>query len=125
MTSADTFDVVVLGSGSGGRGVAKRLLAHGKSVAIVEPELFGGECPYWACMPTKTLLRAPELRAEATRTPGLNKPGIEWPDIVEYRDYMNSGLDDAKKVAQFEDRGATVIRGTGELQDDGRVTVDG
>src|SRR4051812_45554918 len=125
MTSTDNFDTIVLGSGSGGRGVAKRLLEAGRSVAIVEPHPFRGEGPHWGCMPTKTLLRAPELRAEAMRTPGLAAPDIEWPGIVEYRDYMNSGLDDSKKVAQFEERGATIVRGAGEIAGGGKVDVDG
>jgi len=70
----DRFDVIIIGMGPGGETAAERLLAAGRRVAVVERELIGGECAYWACMPSKTLLRAPEARAEAAR--GASYHGI-------------------------------------------------
>jgi dihydrolipoamide dehydrogenase len=58
----ESFDVVILGMGPGGEVAAGRLLAGGKKVALVERELLGGECAYWACIPSKTLLRPPEVK---------------------------------------------------------------
>jgi pyruvate/2-oxoglutarate dehydrogenase complex dihydrolipoamide dehydrogenase (E3) component len=67
-------DVIVLGMGPGGEAAAWRLLAAGKRVAVVERELIGGECAYWACIPSKTLLRPPETKAEAARGPPGSLP---------------------------------------------------
>ena len=61
MTKKKQFDAVVFGAGPGGRGAAKRLVKAGLSTAMVEQELVGGECPFWACIPTKSLLRPAEL----------------------------------------------------------------
>ena len=65
--SEHTYDLIVIGAGPVGENVADRAHQGGLSVAIVESELVGGECSYWACMPSKTLLRPPEARAEARR----------------------------------------------------------
>jgi dihydrolipoamide dehydrogenase len=111
----DRFDVVVLGMGPGGEVAASRLLAAGKRVAVVERELIGGECAYWACIPSKTLLRPPEARAEADRAAGVARPALDWPALRGYRDWMIRHLDDADQVAGYEKRGATVVKGTGRL----------
>src|SRR6266700_5993097 len=74
--------------GPGGEAAAWRLLQAGKRVAVVERELIGGECAYWACIPSKTLLRAPEAKAEAARAAGVATPGLDWPELRDYRDYM-------------------------------------
>ena len=66
---SEDFDVIVLGMGPGGEVAASRLLAAGRKVAVVERELIGGECAYWSCIPSKTLLRPPAARAEAVRPP--------------------------------------------------------
>ena len=73
---AERFDVVVVGMGPGGEVAASRLLAAGKRVAVVERELIGGECAYWACIPSKTLLRGPEAAAAAGRAAGTSRPGL-------------------------------------------------
>jgi choline dehydrogenase-like flavoprotein len=73
---AEKFDAIILGMGPGGENVAGRLLKAGKNVAVVERELLGGECAYWACIPSKTLLRPPELKGEATRAFGTGTPHI-------------------------------------------------
>lgn len=97
--------------GPAGEVVASRLLDQGLRVAVVERELIGGECAYWACIPSKTLLRPPEARAEARRAAGLSEPGQDWPEIAAYRDYMIRGLDDSGQVESWEKRGATVVKG--------------
>src|SRR4051812_49602933 len=69
------FDVIVIGGGSAGENIAGRCHDCGASIAVVEAELVGGECPYWACMPSKTLLRPGEVLAEARRVPGAGAAG--------------------------------------------------
>lgn len=119
----EVFDVVVLGGGPAGEAVVRRLAGEGLRVAVVERELVGGECAYWACVPSKTLLRAPEVRMAARRVAGLSEPALSWPAIARYRDSMISGLDDAKKAAKVEAAGATLLRGRGEIIGPGRVVV--
>jgi len=101
------------------------LLAGGKRVAVVERELIGGECAYWACIPSKTLLRPPEVRSEADRAAGVTSPELDWPATAAYRDYMTRYLDDRAQVRSYEDQGALVVRGTGRVAGPGQVDVDG
>ena len=96
----------------------RKLVAAGKSVAMLEGELVGGECPFWACIPTKGLLRPVEAREEARRVPGLDAPDPRWDEVREYRDYLNSGLEDAAKVESYRDMGIEVIK---ELRRDHRA----
>jgi pyruvate/2-oxoglutarate dehydrogenase complex dihydrolipoamide dehydrogenase (E3) component len=105
------FDAVVIGAGPGGEVAASRLLAGGLRVALVERELIGGECAYWACIPSKTLLRPVEARAEAGDAAGLSTPTLDWPRLRDYRDYMIRHLDDTNQVAGYQKQGATVIKG--------------
>lgn len=119
------FDAIVLGSGSGGRGVAKRLAEAGMSVAMVESELVGGECPYWACMPAKVLLRPAEAVASANRVPGVSARIDRWDEVLGFRDWITSGHDDAHKSAQFAERGVVILRGHGRLAGPGCVEVGG
>jgi hypothetical protein len=67
----------------------------GRRVAVVERELIGGECAYWACIPSKTLLRGPKARASAGQAAGVSTPALAWPGLRDYRDYMIRHLDDA------------------------------
>jgi pyruvate/2-oxoglutarate dehydrogenase complex dihydrolipoamide dehydrogenase (E3) component len=122
---SERFDAVVLGMGPAGEVAASRLLAHGLKVAIVERELIGGECAYWACIPSKTLLRPPEVRAEARRAAGIGEPEQRWQELVEYRDYMIRHLDDSAQVAGYERRGATVVKGEARLAGPRRVEAGG
>jgi dihydrolipoamide dehydrogenase len=85
----EKYDAVVIGLGPGGEVAAGRLLAAGRRVAVIERELIGGECAYWACIPSKTLLRPTEARAEAGRAAGTGRPEIDWPALRDYRDYMS------------------------------------
>ena len=126
MTGATSgrFDVIVIGSGSGGRAVAGRLADAGMAVAMVESGLVGGECPYWACMPAKALLRPVEAVAAARRIPGVAAQIENWSEVLGFRDDVTSGLDDHGKVARYTARGVGIIRGYGRLAGPGRVDVD-
>ena len=121
----ERFDVVVIGSGSGGRAVAGRLADAGMDVAMVESELVGGECPYWACMPSKTLLRPSEAVADARRVPGVAAQIDDWDAVLAFRDGVVSGWDDGDKAERYAARGVTILRGRGRLSGRGRVDVDG
>ncbi|MDP8950871.1 MAG: NAD(P)/FAD-dependent oxidoreductase, partial [Actinomycetota bacterium] len=122
---ADRFDAVILGMGPGGEEVAGRLLKAGKKVAVVERELLGGECAYWACIPSKTLLRPPEVKNEAARAFGTGVPELDLKGIFDYRDYIIRNLDDSGEVESYEEKGATVIRGEGRLAGPRQVEVNG
>ncbi len=88
-------------------------------------ELIGGECAYWACIPSKTLLRGPEARAEASRAAGVATPALEWAGLRDYRDYMVRHLDDTAQVQGYQQAGATVIKGTARIAGPGRVEAGG
>ena len=121
----DRLDVIIVGMGMGGEAAAGRLLKAGRRVAVIERELIGGECAYWACMPSKTLLRAPEVRAEASRAAGVATPAIDWPGLRDYHDYMVRHLDDTAQVKDYQQAGATVIKGPARLAGPGRVEAGG
>lgn len=125
MSSPNVYDAVILGSGSAGRGCASRLNDAGLRVAMLEGELVGGECPFWACMPSKTLLRPAEVMSEAEHTAGLSRPASQWHEISRYRDYMNSDLDDSEKFARYAGQGIEIVRGWGRILDAGTVEVSG
>ena len=117
------FDAVVVGMGPGGEHAAYRLLGAGKNIAVVERELIGGECSYWACMPSKTLIRPPEARGEARRAAGVSDPSLSWPEAAAYRDFMVRDYDDSKQIEGYEQQGATVFKGAGRLAGRGVVEV--
>jgi pyruvate/2-oxoglutarate dehydrogenase complex dihydrolipoamide dehydrogenase (E3) component len=94
-------------------------------VAVIERELIGGECAYWARIPSKTLLRPPEVRSEADREPGVGTSALDWPGIVAFRDSMTRHLDDQAQMQGYQDQGALVVRGAGRLVGAGQVEVDG
>ncbi len=121
----ESFDAVILGAGPGGEVAADRLRQAGMRVALVERELVGGECAYWACIPSKTLLRPPEARAEARRVSGLDEPDQRFSEAAVYRDMMIRGLDDEKQVRGYEDEGVAVLKGAGRIAGPGRVEVGG
>lgn len=101
----ESFDVIVIGTGPAGETAANRLRAGGKRLAVIEAELIGGECAYWACIPSMTLLRTPEARTEANRAQGVTTPELDWPDLRDYRDYMVRHLDDSPQVAGYTEQG--------------------
>jgi pyruvate/2-oxoglutarate dehydrogenase complex dihydrolipoamide dehydrogenase (E3) component len=121
----ERFDVVVLGAGAAGEAAVNALLRAGRRVALVEPELIGGECTNWACVPTKTLLRPPELRGQSRRTAGVGTPRLDFERLAAYRDWMVNNHDDRGRVARYEERGVTVVKERGRLAGPGRVEVNG
>jgi dihydrolipoamide dehydrogenase len=109
------YDAVVIGAGPAGGVVISRLAGRGLRVALVERELLGGECAYWACVPSKTLLRPPEARAEASRVAGLDTPEQHWRALAAYRDFMVRGLDDSEQLEDYRNEGVDVYRGEGRI----------
>jgi pyruvate/2-oxoglutarate dehydrogenase complex dihydrolipoamide dehydrogenase (E3) component len=121
-----TFDAIVLGAGPAGEVVAGRLADGGLSVAIVEPHLVGGECSFYACMPSKALLRPGELIAEARRVPGVAEAVTGELDVAAAlvrRDEVIHDLDDSVQLPWIEDKGIELIRGEGRLDGERRVVV--
>ena len=112
---SERYDAVVLGSGPAGEVAVSRLADQGLRVALVERELIGGECAYWACIPSKTLLRPPETRAQARRAAGVQEPQQRWAEVAKYRDYMIRDLDDGAQVDSYEQQGVTVIKAAGRI----------
>jgi pyruvate/2-oxoglutarate dehydrogenase complex dihydrolipoamide dehydrogenase (E3) component len=121
----ERYDVVVLGAGPGGEVAVNTLLKSGKRVALVEAELIGGECTNWGCIPSKTLLRPPELKGQSANAAGVDTPLLDFARLADYRDYMVSYHDDTRKVARYEERGVTVFKAEGRLDGPGRVVVNG
>ncbi|WP_435735475.1 NAD(P)/FAD-dependent oxidoreductase [Cellulosimicrobium sp. PMB13] len=120
----ETYDVIVIGGGPVGENVADRAGRTGLSVALVEAELLGGECSYWACMPSKTLLRPGAVRAEAAGVPGTAAPGdLDVAAVLAWRDSMVSDWDDAGQVAWVEGAGITLVRGLGRVVGERQVEV--
>ncbi|WP_121709279.1 NAD(P)/FAD-dependent oxidoreductase [Streptomyces sp. E5N91] len=128
MDAADirTYDVVVIGAGPVGENVADRTVAAGLSTVIVESELVGGECSYWACEPSKALLRPALLRADASRVPGI-APAVAGPldaaAVLAHRDRMSGNWEDEGQVRWLESAGIELLRGHGRLAGARRVTV--
>lgn len=122
---SEEFDVIVVGMGPAGEAAAGRLGKAGKRVAVVEAELIGGECAYWACVPSKTLLRAAEADCEVQRAAGVSSGGLNWLALRDYRDYMIRHLDDSAQVKGYTAHGTTVVKGHAQMSAPGTVEVAG
>ncbi|MYR45495.1 NAD(P)/FAD-dependent oxidoreductase [Streptomyces sp. SID5910] len=127
-TESIAYDVVVIGAGPVGENVADRTRAAGLSTAIVESELVGGECSYWACMPSKALLRPVIAQADARRTPGLSQAvrgPLDTAAVLAHRDDFTSHWKDDGQVQWVEGIGADLYRGQGRLTGPRTVEVTG
>lgn len=128
MTEAVEYDVVVLGAGPVGENVADRTRAAGLSTAVVESELIGGECSYWACVPSKALLRPALARADARRVPGLAgsvQGPLDAKAVLARRDERVGDWNDAGQAEWLDSIGVRLYRGHGRLHGPRSVVVDG
>ena len=130
----ESFDVVVLGAGSAGESIANALAGAGRSVALVEMLRVGGECPYVACMPSKSVLRSAEARFQAralrelggaAAAPTLDDEDLAFRAAVERRDDIAAGHDDTEAAKGVEQAGVTLVRGRGTITGPGVVEVEG
>jgi pyruvate/2-oxoglutarate dehydrogenase complex dihydrolipoamide dehydrogenase (E3) component len=123
------FDVVCLGGGVAGEAIAGGLQGSGLTLAVVERELVGGECPYWGCIPSKTLLRSGETLEEAARARTLAASRVDWeldfPKVSKRVYWMARDLDDTRPAAALEATGAKLVRGEGKLINPQTVEVGG
>ncbi len=126
---SEQVDVVVLGLGIGGEEIAGRLARAGLTVVGIEGRLVGGECPYWGCVPSKMMIRAANLLAEARRVPGMAGDARVTPDwapvAARIRDEATDDWDDTVAVDRFVNKGGRFVRGWGRLVGPGTVEVDG
>ncbi len=125
---SENVDVVVIGMGPGGEEVAGSLAEAGLRVVGIERALLGGECPYWGCVPTKMMVRAADLLAEARRIPGVAGSAAvvaDWTSVARrIREQATDSWDDRVAVDRFVGKGGTFVRGDGVISGPGRVTVN-
>lgn len=124
MSAPETFDVIVIGAGPVGENVAQYATEHsGLTAALVERELVGGECSYYACIPSKALLRPIEVASTAAHLGGLGPIPVDRAALLARRDYWVSSYSDAGQVGWADGAGIAVVRGIGRLSGPRRVTV--
>jgi pyruvate/2-oxoglutarate dehydrogenase complex dihydrolipoamide dehydrogenase (E3) component len=127
MSNAESADVIVIGMGPAGESVAGQLAEAGLDVVGIDRELVGGECPYWGCVPSKMMIRAAHLLAEARRIPGVAGTAevvADWGQVAErIRSEATDNWDDTVAVDRFEGKGGRFIRGEGRIVGPGQVAV--
>jgi pyruvate/2-oxoglutarate dehydrogenase complex dihydrolipoamide dehydrogenase (E3) component len=124
--SEHSFDVVVMGAGPAGEVAAGRLADAGLEVAVVESHLIGGECSFYACMPSKGLLRPGELLAEVGRIPGAREAAtgkLDTQAVLDRRDEIIHDLDDSGQLPWLEDKGIELFRGHARFEGERRLSV--
>lgn len=122
-----SYDVIVVGMGPVGENIPERVGKAGLSCAVVEADLAGGECSYWACIPSKALLKPIDLVAAASRLPGVRVDGVDASEVLKRRDYFvgrteDGGHDDSSQ-ANWLSGISTFLRGWGRLSGEKTVTV--
>jgi len=126
---SDSADVIVIGMGIGGEAVAGSLSEQGLDVIGIDANLVGGECPYWGCIPSKMMIRAANLLAEARRIPGTAGDATVTPDwspvAARIREQATDNWNDQVAVDRFEGKGGRFVRGRATIEGPGRVSVDG
>ncbi|MEU5703512.1 dihydrolipoyl dehydrogenase family protein [Streptomyces aurantiacus] len=126
--SSSTYDVIVIGAGPVGENIADRVVRGGLSAAVVERELVGGECSYWACMPTKALLRSTAALRAARQVPGAREAvsgELDVAAVLRRRDSFSSEWKDDGQVSWLDSAGITLYRGQGRISADRVVDVSG